>query len=111
MTIPIGLKVYTYCMSLQKHAGLNCRNFSKNPGVVDNSGMRFYYTTEQPAQEAGALSLGHDVVGSMIVPPGATNFTITGVCPADCTKVLQSYSIKNAIVSQLWHCRLFLQRG
>lgn len=58
-----------------------------NSGVIDNSGMRFYYTTERPAQEAGAISLGHAVVGSMIVPPGARNFTITGICPSDCTQV------------------------
>ena len=62
-------------------------------GVVDSSGMRFFYTTEAPQQLASALSLGHHVVPSMLIPPGQKNFTISAVCSADCTSGVSSAMI------------------
>ena len=58
--------------------------------MIDNSGMRFYYTTEPPEQLTGKLSLGQVVVPNMYVPPGVRNYTVTGICTADCTQVSAS---------------------
>lgn len=64
-------------------------------GVVDSSGMRYFYTTEEPEILAGAISFGHNVVPYMFVPPKSRNFTITGICSPDCTNSV-SYHTMNA---------------
>ena len=55
-------------------------------GVIDNSGMRFYYTSTRREHDAGLLALGNSVPGLMIIPPNATNYTIAGLCTSKCTK-------------------------
>lgn len=55
-------------------------------GVVDSSGMRYFYTTEEPEIQAGAISFGHVVTPYMVVPPRTRNFTIAGICSFECTK-------------------------
>ena len=55
-------------------------------GVIDSSGMRFYYTSTPREHDAGVMFLGHDVNRLMIVPPGAPNYTIASVCSANCTQ-------------------------
>ena len=57
-----------------------------NIGVIDNSGMRFYYTSTRREHDAGLLSLGNSVSTSMIIPPSATNYTGAGLCTSKCTK-------------------------
>ena len=61
--------------------------FSLFSGVVDSSGMRFYYTTDEPEHESGGLSIGHNVDPTMLIPPRAANYTVTAICPMDCTSV------------------------
>ena len=59
-------------------------------GVMDNSGLRFYYTTQARAQDAGIMYLGHLVTRNMVVPPRTNNFTIAGICTAECTSAVRS---------------------
>ena len=56
-------------------------------GVVDSSGMRYYYTTEEPEHLTGSLTIGHNVDPDMLIPPRARNYTVTSICPMDCTSV------------------------
>ena len=55
-------------------------------GVVDSSGMEFFYTSNPPRHRAGILTLGHSVRKSMVIPPNAENFTIASVCTGSCTQ-------------------------
>ena len=54
-------------------------------GIVDSSGIEFFYTSQPREQEAGILNLGHVVNRFMVVPPRANNFTIIGKCGGECT--------------------------
>ena len=63
-----------------------------NTGVIDNSGMRFFYTNTPRQHDAGILGLGNNLPGVMAIPPKATNFTIAGLCTSKCTnEVLSDY--------------------
>ena len=54
-------------------------------GVVDNSGLEFFYSNEEPLYRAGLLTLGHASTSSLIIPPGADNYVVNGYCPGTCT--------------------------
>lgn len=54
--------------------------------IVDSSGMRFFYVNAPREHDAGVLYMGHSVVPLMIIPPGANNYTISGICGAQCTE-------------------------
>ena len=62
-----------------------CNFYTLNIGVIDNSGMRFYYINTAREHDAGMLSLGNFVSANMLIPPGATNYTIAGLCTDKCT--------------------------
>ena len=64
-------------------------------GVTDSSGMRFYYSDTSREHDAGIIFLGHDVTSLMVVPPGASNYTIGGVCTANCTKSVCKFVFYN----------------
>ena len=55
------------------------------PGVIDSSGITFYYTSTPRQHRAGIMFLGHQVTDSMIIPPNAANYTVAGLCPGQCT--------------------------
>ena len=63
-------------------------------GVTDSSGIRFYYTSTPREHDAGIMFLGHSVTSLMIVPPGAPNYMIGGICTANCTE-----SVRRIIVT------------
>ena len=54
--------------------------------VIDSSGIRFFYVSEPREHDAGVLYLGHSVFPTMIIPPDVDNYTISGVCGAQCTE-------------------------
>lgn len=54
-------------------------------GVVDSSGVTFTYINERREHNAGVLLVGHTVGLNQIVPPGLSNYTVSGVCPMSCT--------------------------
>ena len=60
-----------------------------NADVFDNSGIRFFYTTQQPEKEAGILAIGSAINQAMIIPPRTENFTINGICSTDCTNAVR----------------------
>ena len=60
--------------------------FYHTTGVFDSSGMRFFYTSTRRQHDAGMVGLGHYVTPDMLIPPGAINYTISGLCTSTCTK-------------------------
>ncbi|XP_064399035.1 DBH-like monooxygenase protein 2 homolog [Halichondria panicea] len=55
-------------------------------GVVDNSGIRFTYSSNRPEHEAGTLALGGPIDPHLIIPPGTPDFTINAFCSRECTQ-------------------------
>ena len=54
-------------------------------GVIDSSGISFFYIDTPREHDAGILILGHSVSGIMMIPPGSTNYTTPGFCFSECT--------------------------
>ena len=54
-------------------------------GVVDSSGMRFFYTRNKPTYEAGSFAVGASVSPLSIIPPNQESFIIYGLCSMKCT--------------------------
>lgn len=59
-------------------------------GRVDNSGLRFYYTSQLRQYDAAVLMTGLAVVPGYVIPPNTTNFHSYGVC--DTSQVSQVIS-------------------
>ena len=55
--------------------------------MVDDSGLRIYYTPNLRENDAAVLLIGHDVVPSHIIPPGRSWTTISH-CTSDCTQAV-----------------------
>ena len=52
--------------------------------LVDNSGLRMVYTKNLRRFDSGILEIGHATLTTLMVPPNAESFTITGECDASC---------------------------
>ncbi|XP_076044750.1 uncharacterized protein LOC143027356 [Oratosquilla oratoria] len=73
-------------------------------GIVDNSGLRLYYTERLRKYDAGILTVGHNVRPDLIIPPG-TRWTTTGHCTKDClAKSLPNEGVK--VFSAVLHSHL-----
>ena len=55
-------------------------------GMVDNSGLEFFYSHEAPEKRAGLLTLGQLSSSSLIIPPRTDNFVVNALCPEQCTQ-------------------------
>ncbi|KAK7072077.1 DBH-like monooxygenase protein 1 [Halocaridina rubra] len=53
-------------------------------GVIDNSGLRIFYTDKPREIDAGVLMIGHSVATNLIIPPNQ-RWKTTGICSGDCT--------------------------
>ena len=69
-----------YCTDFLDKLSLNVA------GVIDNSGIEFFYTSTPRQHDAGILTVGHAVDREMIIPPNTASYYIVGECSADCTK-------------------------
>ena len=76
-------------------------------GVMDSSGMRFYYSSTSREHDAGIMFLGHDVTSYMVIPPGTSNYTIGGICTANCTKSVCRF-VCNNIMHVIIHVKTFV---
>ena len=59
-------------------------------GIVDSSGVRFFYTDQPPKHKAAFLGVGHQVVGHMIIPPHVERYTVNGYCSQRCTNAVST---------------------
>ena len=61
-------------------------NPSLDVGMVDNSGLEFFYVSEEPENRAAFLSIGQISSSNLVIPLKADNFVVNALCPSKCTK-------------------------
>ena len=59
-------------------------------GIVDSSGLRFYYTENVRQYDAGIFYTGTYSSPHLLIPPQQTNWKMKGYCPAVCTEKVTS---------------------
>lgn len=59
-----------------------------NITVVDNSGVRVYYTERLRANDAGIMAVGTAVSPVHIIPPRQSAYRTSSLCDKDCTNVM-----------------------
>ncbi|XP_026113970.1 DBH-like monooxygenase protein 2 homolog [Carassius auratus] len=74
--LPIGGNVGGFLYRLEVHYN----NPNKSAGRVDNSGLRFYYTSELRQHDAAVLGTGLAVNPGYAIPPKAKSFLTYGLC-------------------------------
>ncbi|XP_011406131.1 PREDICTED: DBH-like monooxygenase protein 1 homolog [Amphimedon queenslandica] len=77
---PIGGDQYRYA-----YIEMHYDNPNRLSGVIDSSGMTFFYIDTPREHDSGVLAVGNAVFHYMIIPPKAKNYTIYSFCPTDCT--------------------------
>ncbi|KAL8202803.1 UNVERIFIED_CONTAM: hypothetical protein K2H54_025713 [Gekko kuhli] len=55
-------------------------NFNSIPGLIDNSGIRLYYTPELRPYDMGVLQTGYYTFPIHFIPPGAESYNSYGLC-------------------------------
>ena len=80
MAYPIGGKSHQFLI-LEVHYD----NPKRIEGVVDNSGLKLFYVSDEPEQRAGLLTFGSESSSKLVIPPGADSFVINAMCPSQCT--------------------------
>ena len=68
-----------------------CVKYMFATGIVDSSGVRFFYTDQPPEQKAAFLGVGHGVIGHMIIPPRVERYTVNGYCSKRCTNAVSNH--------------------
>ena len=91
MAYPIGGKSHQILI-LEVHYN----NPKMIEGVVDNSGLKLFYVSDEPEQRAGLLTLGRESLSKLVIPPGADLFVINAMCPSQCTKNV-NFTINNVL--------------
>ena len=81
MAYPIGGKSHQFLI-LEVHYD----NPKMMEGVVDNSGLKLFYVSDEPDQRAGLLTFGQQSSSKLVIPPGADSFIINAMCPSPCTQ-------------------------
>ena len=68
-----------------------CNHILNKTGVLDSSGLEYFYSNTKPVHEAGLLTIGHNVRPSMVIPPSTDNYLIEGLCSGQCTKQVTNW--------------------
>ncbi|XP_042634352.1 DBH-like monooxygenase protein 2 homolog [Cyprinus carpio] len=79
--LPIGGNVGGFLYRLEVHynnVNKKCRSVCR--GRVDNSGLRFYYTSDLRQHDAAVLDTGLAVAPGYAIPPKAKSFLTYGLC-------------------------------
>uniref|UniRef100_A0ABM5FCS0 DBH-like monooxygenase protein 2 n=1 Tax=Pogona vitticeps TaxID=103695 RepID=A0ABM5FCS0_9SAUR len=74
--ISIGTPLDPQWIRLEVHFS----NFDLIPGLIDNSGLRLYYTPELRPHDMGILQTGVFIFPIHFIPPGTDSFMSYGVC-------------------------------
>ncbi|XP_063889884.1 DBH-like monooxygenase protein 1 [Scylla paramamosain] len=102
--IPLGKDSGLYYYVMEMHYD----NPKLTEGIVDNSGLRLFYTEKLRKYDAGIMSVGHSVTPYMIVPPKHTWKTV-GHCSGHCTNI--AFPSEGIKVFQLFLHAHLLGRG
>ncbi|XP_019853652.1 PREDICTED: DBH-like monooxygenase protein 2 homolog [Amphimedon queenslandica] len=79
-------------------------NPNRLSGVIDSSGVTFYYIDTPREHDSGILIVGQAVHHTMIIPPKARDYTIYSFCPTDCTALFPQDGIR--VFANLLHTHL-----
>ena len=60
-------------------------NPTLRPNIVDNSGVKLFYTENLREFDAATLRIGHELNALHTMPPEQKSFVTTGRCTSDCT--------------------------
>uniref|UniRef100_A0A1X7UJB8 DOMON domain-containing protein n=1 Tax=Amphimedon queenslandica TaxID=400682 RepID=A0A1X7UJB8_AMPQE len=55
-------------------------------GIVDSSGIEFTYIDTPREYNAGVMTVGHINDNTMVIPPNTVDYSVTGLCPSECTR-------------------------
>ncbi|CAF1262071.1 unnamed protein product [Rotaria sordida] len=55
--------------------------------IIDQSGIRIYYTTKLRKYDAGIIEVGLEYNPKNSIPPGSTAFRVFGYCDSECTQI------------------------
>ncbi|CAF0960166.1 unnamed protein product [Adineta steineri] len=70
-------------------------------GIIDQSGIRIYYTKDLREKEAGIMEVGLEYNPKNSIPPGSPSFRISGYCAGECTRASLSNEGITVFASQL----------
>ena len=73
-------------------------------GIVDSSGLEFFYTTKEPEHRAGVLFLGVAVSPVLVLPPGQDQFVASAECSFDCLDRVSSTVVLRLFISHTFKC-------
>lgn len=80
---PIGGRDFNRYVMLEVHYN----NPEHKKGIIDSSGIRFYYTKMLRKHDAGIMELGLEYTDKMALPPGLPRWDLVGYCIPECTQV------------------------
>ena len=67
-------------------------------GIVDSSGMEFFYTQQKPTYLAGTVTVSVGAIPILAIPPLADDFTVKTTCGSDCTKALSRLPVAPTVL-------------
>ncbi|XP_039264092.2 dopamine beta-hydroxylase-like isoform X1 [Styela clava] len=80
--LPLGLSYQSRYLRLEVHYN----NPFRRSGVVDNSGIRFFYTNHPRKYDSGVLEVGVTNSKTILgIPPQRDQFVLSGTCTKQCT--------------------------
>lgn len=95
--LPIGGSYFSPYVMLEIHYN----NPHKVSTAIDSSGIRLFISPKLRQFDIGILELGLEYIDKNSIPPKQPNFSLTGYCVSECTRIgLPSKGIK-VIASQL----------
>ena len=72
-------------------------------GIVDSSGLEFFYTTKEPEHRAGVLFMGVAVSPVLLVPPDQDQFVVSAECSFDCLDRVSRTAALHLLLSSHLH--------
>ena len=84
MNILINLTLNT----LKDHGNQCNGNLSYFLDILDNSGIRIYYTSQLRQHEAGVMETGMEITLTQFIPPHETSFLSEGICSMECLRLV-----------------------
>ena len=66
-------------------------------GVVDSSGIEFFYTNTPPVHNAGMFTVAYAATSVQVIPPGADNFITKALCPSKCSEKVRISTFQSLI--------------
>ena len=70
-------------------------------GIIDQSGIRIYYTSKLRKNDASIMEVGLEYNAKNSIPPRANSFRISGYCASECTQVTLPQKGITVFASQL----------